>query len=1073
MRKSWIGFGVVAGTAATIAIVPYFIDWNWFKPQLVSAVEKATGYNVEVAGDIGFSLLPSPRLSAEGLTIGGFGASKSPLVTADKLSASVAFLPLLSKRAEVKYIALERPVVRLVTYADGGNNWKNPESSSSGDGDLSIEDFRIEDGTFINEAADGGTTQIDDINVRVEIASANGPYALDGALRYGDLPVALKAGYKVGGGVDLTAELSDAATLRFAGQIGKNADGGATPIGGRLSIEAAELGALLAKFSDDGKPKTAAAYKAPLKLIATVEGTTERLLLTAIDGTVAGSDTGGELDLSFKDRMSASGRLIVARLDAADWMSEKDDDEKPFELPKDIDADVLLRVVQASYGEMKFGAVNAPLKLANAVLTLGRTSVAMPGGGAAEVSGLLDAAAGKPRFRGQFSASLPRPAATLAALDSDGYARMPPLAMRGNIALAGEVLTLSPLTGLFDGKPVSGRVIYPFDKARPVDVVLAAQSINMDRMVSKPSAKGRDETARAIRFNVRFGQLLNSGKSYGGITAMGTYANDKLTLAQALVKDALGFGVTAKGTLDRLSGDRRANLAIGLAGENVKGAITVKGPMTKLDVGGMVNYAGANVGLDGWVRIDPDTAYDLTATAKAAEAGVVLARLQDEPRASKLGPLDLKMRIAGAGDVAKISGISGKVGGMTLAGDATVNTADTVPRIAASLSAGVVPVTALLGDDGTGAAEAATGKGARWSSEPLSFDWIRGFDGRIALEADRAIYDAYVLEKPSVVLVSKGGLLTIEGLKAAIYGGDLAASGTLRAGGTQSLAIRMALSDVPVEPLLKASMASAPATGTLGFTGSFTASGGSQKALMSSLAGPVRIVASNGIIRKVDLKRLDEHLGDLRSVNSLVQFAGAALKGGETQYRTLAADLTGRGGRFTIVKITSDLDGGSAAAKGYVDIGAYYADITAMLSLGSHEDAPSIPAIIRGALPTPEVQYTLGPLQTWFGKRIALAGIKAATTGEGLDLGGLLGVRKPAAPTVNAEGKTTESVQGAVPPPTPKAAPKSVDEELGGALAEGLGKLFGKKKPATQPAPAPAPTTEEKPLEPADLGDPN
>lgn len=1046
MRKSWIGFGAVAGTAAVVAAAPYFIDWNWFKPQLVSAVESATGYDVKVSGDIGFSLLPSPRLSAEGVTVTGFGPSREPLVKAEKLSAAVAFLPLLSKRAEVKYIALETPTVRLITYADGTTNWSDPakaETESSG-GELSIEDFRIEKGTFIMQSPEGEPTRVDDIDMNVAIASAAGPYTVEGSLRYGAMPVTLKADYEQGG-VKLDATLADAGNVAFVGRIGGAEGDAGTPVSGRLTVSGDKLGDLLAAFSGEDASK-ALAYAKPLEIKASIEGTTDRFRLADVSGTVAGSKFGGAFDIERGARTAISGRLIVDAVNVADWMSdEKKDSGEPFTLPETIDADVIVRVNDARYNAMQLGAVNAPVKLANQVVTLGDTRLALAGGGSAVVRGLLDAADGEPRFRGRFGTSLPRPAQTLAAFGTDGYASLPPATLGGTVEYRDDAITLGDLRGTLDGKAVGGKLHYPLEEELPIDVTLGIQSVNWDRVVSKPSnatpgpATSRDPFARTVNFDARLGELLMGGSRYGGITAKGSYAADKVTLAQAVVKEAMGFGVTARGTVDKLSGDRTADLALGLAGEGVKGAITVKGPMSKLDVGGAVTYAGAEVGLNGWVRTDPDVAYQLAASAKAPEAGVVLARLQDEPRATKLGPLDLGMQIAGEGDVAKITGLAGKIGDMTLSGEASVNTAGSVPVVNAVLKAGVVPVLALMGDDGTGAAEAATGKGSRWSSEPLSFDWIRNFDGRIALTADRALYDAYVLEKPELALVNRGDTLSVEGMKGGLYGGVLTVAGTLKAGEPQTMALKVALNDVPVEPFLKAAMASAPATGTVDMTANVTARGGSQKALMSSLAGPVRIAATNGVIRKVNLKALDEEMDDLRSLDSFVRFAGTALKGGETPYRTLAIDATGKGGRFNIDKVTSDMDGGSVTAKGYVDMGAWYADSVATIRLGSHKDAPAIPATIKGPLPVPEVNYSLGPLQTWFGKRIALVGIKAAVGGDKLDLGSLIGGKKEQAPAL-AEGET----------PAEAAPQKSVEEELGTALGKGIGKLFGKKKPADE-----------------------
>jgi hypothetical protein len=162
----------------------------------------------------------------------------------------------------------------------------------------------------------------------------------------------------------------------------------------------------------------------------------------------------------------------------------------------------------------------------------------------------------------------------------------------------------------------------------------------------------------------------------------------------------------------------------------------------------------------------------------------------------------------------------------------------------------------------------------------------------------------------------------------------------------------------------------------------------------------------------------------------------------------------------------SDMDGGTMSAAGYVDLGQWYADATASFRLGSHEDAPAIPATIRGPLPVPTVNYNLAPLSAWFGKRVLLVGINAATGKDKLDVGGLLGVKKPGSAVPAGE----VPAGGAAPVTATPTRPKTVEEKLGGALIKGLGGLLGKKKPASTPPPDLA---ADSPPEPVDLDAPN
>ena len=61
MRKILIGVAVVVvGLVAAVLVVPSFIDWNGYKPEIQAAAERATGRQLRLDGDIGLSVLPSP-----------------------------------------------------------------------------------------------------------------------------------------------------------------------------------------------------------------------------------------------------------------------------------------------------------------------------------------------------------------------------------------------------------------------------------------------------------------------------------------------------------------------------------------------------------------------------------------------------------------------------------------------------------------------------------------------------------------------------------------------------------------------------------------------------------------------------------------------------------------------------------------------------------------------------------------------------------------------------------------------------------------------------------------------------
>ncbi|MBV7256489.1 AsmA family protein [Pacificimonas sp. WHA3] len=1032
MRKAYIIGGSVVALATAVAAAPYFLDWNWVKPVIVGAAEDALGYELEVAGDVDFALFPRPQLMAEGVTVRGFGADAEPLIRADALGAAVAFWPLFRKDIEVQYITLDGPTVRLAQYADGTTNWERPDMPEDGEaagsgGGLKIDDFRISNGTLVQIANGETVRRVEDVDIRLEVGGRDGPYGAAGSLIYDGLPVTLSARQDVDGRITADLNIEEDAKLRFAGRLLE--DGFA----GTVKAEGARLRDVLARLSPDGEPSDAAAYAEGFSLSSGVRYAGGTLTLPDIEGVIAGTIIAGRADVVPGEMTRLRAQLALGDVDIAAWQgSGGDGDDAPFELPRDMQARVMLSFASLSYGGTTFGQATMPLSLNDGRVKLGRTRMALPGGGAVLVEGRLTDAGGTPTFAGVMQAAVPRPAQTLAAFGMDNVVRMPALSVKGDVAYGGTGLALTNLEGVYDGRPFRGNVTMPAADATALSVTLRTPAFDYDRIKLREGDGGGsgDAAARPVAFDVNIGRLRFGGEVYSGVAARGVYRAEQVQLARATVRDAAGFGLSARGTIDDPGGRNDMALKVGLSGEDGAGGLDVTGPLSAFTVAGSMTFAGADVAVNGEVKTVPDMLLALDIGAKAADAGAVLAKLQDAPPTRRLGPLDIRMKLAGKGDNYRLSGLTGKVGPMRLTGSADIAAGGDVPRVQAAFTAGIIPLDALMGADADGAADAQQG-GARWSSEALDLGWISSFDGRISLSGERLDYGDYRLTKPELVMVSDGGALTIETLSGGMFGGSLSATGRVQSGDENAIALKFAMKGVPLESFMEASTAAAPATGTLAMTGDVSATGASQRELMGGLKGPVRIEATNGVIRKIDLARLDQELGDLRSAASFLRLANGALAGGETRYRGIAAELIGANGRFQIQSVASDMDGGRAAGGGHVDIGRWAVDMNADLMLGSHADAPRIPVTIKGPLPTPDVDYRLGPLQGWFAKRAGLVALNAVL-GRGPD---------PADGEGGGVGEGEALAPGETPP-----TPKTIEEELGDAVVRGLGALLGGKK---------------------------
>tara|TARA_R110002049_G_scaffold252264_1_gene427256 strand:+ start:390413 stop:392254 length:1842 start_codon:yes stop_codon:yes gene_type:complete len=136
----------VAGAAILVATV----DPNDHKESIVAAVKDATGRDLKLEGDIGFSFFPKLGVKlgqAEFSNAKGFGSE--PFASVDKVGVSVDLLSLLKMKVQADTIELKGLRVNLQKNKNGQTNWddltassgdKSSDAAPSGDGaDIGLE----------------------------------------------------------------------------------------------------------------------------------------------------------------------------------------------------------------------------------------------------------------------------------------------------------------------------------------------------------------------------------------------------------------------------------------------------------------------------------------------------------------------------------------------------------------------------------------------------------------------------------------------------------------------------------------------------------------------------------------------------------------------------------------------------------------------------------------------------------------------------------------------------------------------------------------------------------------------
>lgn len=128
---TFIGAVILLGLVSLIGLV-VFVNPNDLKPQISQAVTKFTGRQLQLGGDIQWSLFPwlGLQLNDAKLTNNpGFGSDK-PLAQIQKLEIQVRLLPLLHKQLEIGKLQIHGLTLYLIKNAKGQVNWEGPLTSS-------------------------------------------------------------------------------------------------------------------------------------------------------------------------------------------------------------------------------------------------------------------------------------------------------------------------------------------------------------------------------------------------------------------------------------------------------------------------------------------------------------------------------------------------------------------------------------------------------------------------------------------------------------------------------------------------------------------------------------------------------------------------------------------------------------------------------------------------------------------------------------------------------------------------------------------------------------------------------
>lgn len=198
---SFLALLVVAALAG-----PSFVDWNKYKPQIITQIQNATGLKVTIDGDLGLGIFPTPHVTVNDLTI---AAPKKiefdNILVMKSADISVQLMPLLQKQIKIDSVKLVSPKIQIEMMPDGSPSWTikdtakldevaeaapeqmvEPPNTTKNNAleSVSLESLEIEDGNFTYiDHRTKARHNAEEINLKLKADSLKGPFDLDGSMK--------------------------------------------------------------------------------------------------------------------------------------------------------------------------------------------------------------------------------------------------------------------------------------------------------------------------------------------------------------------------------------------------------------------------------------------------------------------------------------------------------------------------------------------------------------------------------------------------------------------------------------------------------------------------------------------------------------------------------------------------------------------------------------------------------------------------------------------------------------------------------------------------------------------------
>ncbi len=183
LNRLFIVIGVLAILAIAAAfVVPGMIDWSGYRDRMQAIAGEVLGADVEIVGDIEFSLLPQPQLRVSEIRV---GEADDPVLTVEQAEAQFSLLDFLRDRYLITRLVLERPTFDVGIDENGKADFGIALAREVSTSNVSVASAEIVDGALaIADARSGYRFAATDVDGELRMEAVRGPFRFQGTGDY-------------------------------------------------------------------------------------------------------------------------------------------------------------------------------------------------------------------------------------------------------------------------------------------------------------------------------------------------------------------------------------------------------------------------------------------------------------------------------------------------------------------------------------------------------------------------------------------------------------------------------------------------------------------------------------------------------------------------------------------------------------------------------------------------------------------------------------------------------------------------------------------------------------------------